>query len=121
MPVDETAMTDANLCEVVLGEPLTAYLSGADSIGQYRAWLRGDGDQLDRVATRLAAARRVILTFQVENVAGTAAAWLRGLGSGSEAPADTIRNDGGDETLGAELEQTAGKWLSDRRPRLVRL
>jgi hypothetical protein len=63
----------------------------------------------------------VILTFQVENVAGTAAAWLRGLGSGSEVPADMIRNDGGNEILGAELEQTAGKWLSDRRPRLVRL
>jgi hypothetical protein len=116
MPVDESVLTDANLCEVVLGEALTAYLSGAGSVGQYRAWLRGDGSQLGTIANRLAAARRVILTFQIENVAGTAAAWLRGLGAASEVPADVIRKDGDNETLGTELEQTASKWLSDRRP-----
>jgi hypothetical protein len=116
MPVDESVLTDAALCEVVLGEALTAYLSGADTVGEYRALLSGEGDQLRQVANRLAAARRVILTFQVENVAGTAAAWLRGTGSGSEVPADVIREDGDNETLGAEMEQTAGKWLSDRRP-----
>jgi hypothetical protein len=115
MPVDESVLTDANLCEVVLGEPLTAYLSGADSIEQYHALLRSDGDQLRRVANRLAAARRVILTFQIENAAGTAAAWLRGLGA-AEVPADMIREDSDNETLGTEMEQTASKWLSDRRP-----
>lgn len=116
MPVDESVRTDANLCEIVLGERLTAYLAGADSIGQYRSWLHGDDDQLGRVASRLAVARRVILTFQIENVAGTAAAWLRGVGGASEVPADVIRAAGDDETLGTELEQTASKWLSDRRP-----
>jgi hypothetical protein len=115
MPVDESVLTDATLCEVVLGESLTAYLSGAESIGQYRAWLGGDGDHLRRVANRLAAARRVILTFQVENAAGLTAAWLRGVGGAPEVPADVIREDGDNETLGAEMEQTAGKWLSDRR------
>ena len=116
MPVDESVLTDATLCEAVLGEPLTAYLSGADTIGLYRASLGGDGDDLPRVANRLAAARRVILTFQIENAAGTAAAWLRGIGGTPEVPADVIREDRGNETLGAEMEQTASKWLSDRRP-----
>jgi hypothetical protein len=116
MPVSECALNDASLCEVVLGAPLTAYLSGAGSVGQYQQWLRADGDELGRLANRLAAARRVILTFQIENLAGTAAAWLCGLGSPAEKPADVIRNDQGDEALGAELEQIASKWLSDRRP-----
>lgn len=113
--MDASVLTDANICEVVLGEPLTAYLSGADSVELYHASLRADGDQLRRVANRLAAARRVILAFQIENAAGTAAAWLRGLGT-SDVPADAIREDGDNETLGAEMEQTASKWLSDRRP-----
>ena len=115
MPVDESVRTDATLCEVVLGEPLTAYLTGADSIGEYRAWLRGDGGRPHRVANRLAAARRVVLAFQIENATGTAAAWLRGFGAAADAPAEAIRNDGDNEILGTELEHTAGKWLSDRR------
>ena len=114
--MDEDVLSDARLCEVVLGEPLTAYLADAESVGQYRNRLFAGGDQLRRAVPRLAAARRVILAFQIENAVGSAAAWLRGFGSASDVPARMIREQGDDETLGTELAETAGKWLSDRRP-----
>jgi hypothetical protein len=38
------------------------------------------------------------------------------LGGAAVVPAVAIREAGDDETLGVELEQTASKWLSERRP-----
>ncbi|BEL06300.1 hypothetical protein Q0Z83_044910 [Actinoplanes sichuanensis] len=115
MAVDEGVRTDARLCELVLGESVTAYLANADSVEEHRARLRVGGDQLRGAAPRLAAVRRVILAFQIENALGSVATWLRFGHQPDEVPARIIRDQGDDERLCAGLAEAASKWLSDHR------
>jgi hypothetical protein len=110
-------MSDARLCVAVLGQPLTAYLAGADSLGQYRQWL-ADGDQLcQRIAPRLAAGRRVIMAFRAENEVAIAGPWLREVGPAGDVPARVIRDKGDDEAVGGVLADAAGQWLNSRSAR----
>lgn len=106
---------DARLCEAALGEPLAAFLAGAESIAHYRRWLSGGDEELRPIAPRLAAARRVILVFEAENESALAAAWLREVGAAAEVPARMIRHKGDDESVGAHLAEAAARWMSRRR------
>lgn len=109
---------DAGLCVAALGEPLTAFVAGAESVAQYREWLDGT-DQLRPIASRLAATRRVIHVFEVENDFGLALAWLRDVGAAGEVPARMIRHKGDDESIGQQLADLATKWLAGRRSTAV--
>jgi hypothetical protein len=113
---DADIMSDARLCTAVVGEELTAYVAGAESVGQYRRRLAGDAGQRARIASRLAATRRVLLAFQAENAVGMCQPWLRDVGADGEIPARIIRDKGDDEAVGALLAEAAGLWL--RRHRL---
>ncbi|MFF5076072.1 hypothetical protein ACFY36_03405 [Actinoplanes sp. NPDC000266] len=110
-----TPSADARLCEAVLGELLTAFVAGAESVVQYRTWLTGTDDELRRIASRLAAARRVILVFQAENETRLVGAWLRDVGSAAEMPARMIRHKGDDESVGLQLADAAARWLAGYR------
>lgn len=110
-------LSDVGLCQAVLGEPLTAYLSGADTVGQYRRWLTAGGEEFHRrIAPRLAAARRVILSFRARNEVTMAQPWLREVSVTGDVPARFIRDKGDDETVGATLAEAAAQWLNERRP-----
>lgn len=106
---------DARLCEDALGEPLAAFVAGAESVAHYRSWLAGGDEELRPIAPRLAAARRVILVFDAENESALAAPWLRDVGAAAEVPARMIRHKGDDESVGVHLAEAAAKWMSRRR------
>lgn len=109
---------DADLCSAVLGEQLTAYLAGADSVPEFRSWLTGTDDEVHRqIAPRLAAARQVILAFRAENKVTMALPWLREVGAaGDDAPARLIRGKGDDEGTANTVVQAARAWVRWRRP-----
>ncbi|HEV7965822.1 MAG TPA: hypothetical protein VGP57_24995 [Actinoplanes sp.] len=109
---------DADLCSAVLGEQLTAYLAGADSVPEFRSWLTGADDEVRRqIAPRLAAARQVILAFRAENKVTMALPWLREVGAaGDDAPARLIRGKGDDEGTANTVVQAARAWVRWRRP-----
>jgi hypothetical protein len=109
---------DADLCSAVLGEHLTAYLAGADSVAELRSWLAGTDDEVRRQLTpRLAAARHVILAFRAENKVAMARPWLREVGAaGDDAPARLIRGKGDDEGTANTVVQAAKAWVRRRRP-----
>ncbi len=112
---DADIMSDADLCAAVVGEELTAYVAGAESVGQYRRWLAGDAGRRRLIAPRLAATRRVLLAFQAENAVGMCQPWLRDVGAAGEVPARIIRDKGDDEAVGAVLAEAAGDWLRRHR------
>jgi hypothetical protein len=113
---DADIMSDADLCTAVVGEELTAYVAGAESVGQYRRWLAGDAAGRRLIAPRLAATRRVVLAFQAENAVGLCQPWLRDVGAAAgDIPARIIRDKGDDEAVGAVLAEAAGDWLRRRR------
>jgi hypothetical protein len=109
---------DADLCSAVLGEELTAYLAGADTVPEFRSWLAGTDDEVRRqVTTRLAAARQVILAFRAENKVAMALPWLREVGAaGDDAPARLIRGKGDDEGTANTVLQAAKAWVRWRGP-----
>lgn len=112
---------DARLCTEVLGEPLTAYLTGADVLSEYRRWLAGDDESRRRIAPRLAAGRRVIQAFRADDATAMAQPWIREAGvAGGHMPARLIRDKGDDEAVGADLADAAARWLSARRSALRR-
>ena len=110
--------SDADLCSAVLGEQLTAYVAGADSVAEFRSLLAGTDDEVRRQLTpRLAAARHVILAFRAENKVAMARPWLREVGAaGDDAPARLIRAKGDDEGTASTVVQAAKAWVSRRRP-----
>jgi hypothetical protein len=110
---------DADLCSAVLGEQLTAYLAGADTVPEFRSWLAaGTDDEVRRqISPRLAAARQVILAFRAENRVAMALPWLREVGAaGDDAPARLIRGKGDDEGTASTVVQAAKAWVRRRRP-----
>ena len=107
---------DADLCSAVLGEPLTAYLSGADTVTEFRSWLLDPDDEVRRqIVPRLAAARRVILEFRLANMVAMARPWLREVGAAADdAPARLIRAKGDDEATAHTVVQAARAWATRR-------
>ena len=102
---------DATLCAEVLDESVVVYLAGADSVADYRRRLTGSEEDQLRVASRLAAARRVILVFDAENCLSLAGPWLREFGAAGDTPARLIRDKGDDEKTGAVVAEVAEQWV----------
>ena len=111
----------ARQCVPVLGVELTAYLAGADSLGQFERWLTGDTRMpMDLGAVRLAAVRlaagaEVIRIFGAENNLSMAGPWLREIGDYVEAPARTIRCAGFDDDAIKDVIQAATLWVTGHR------
>jgi hypothetical protein len=103
-------------CVPVLGAELTAYLAGADSLGQFERWLDGS-ESMSRalVAVRLAAGAEVIRIFGAENSLSIARHWLREIGDYVEAPARTIRGAGFDDDSIKDVIQAATFWVNGHR------
>ncbi|WP_133872826.1 hypothetical protein [Paractinoplanes brasiliensis] len=106
---------DAKVCAAVLDLALVAYLAGANSLGEYRHWLSEDSEKRRDVASRLAAARRVIAVFRAENRLALAEPWLREVGAAGDIPARVIRDKGDDEAIGVMVAEAASQWLKQRR------
>jgi hypothetical protein len=106
----------AKQCIPVLGAELTAYLAGADSLGQFERWLDGgERPSMELVAVRLAASAEVIRIFAAENSLSVARHWLREIGDYIEAPARTVRSAGFDDDTIKDVIQAATFWVNGRR------
>ena len=106
----------AKQCVRVFGAELTAYLAGADSLGQFERWLAGGGRaSRELVAVRLAAGAEVVRIFAAENALSVARHWLREIGDYVEAPARTIRSAGFNDDAIKDVIQAATFWVNARR------
>jgi hypothetical protein len=105
----------ARLCVAVLGEDLTAYIAGADSVRELMTWLGGEETMPVRATPRLAAAAEVIRSFEIHNVVSMVRPWLRELGPGGQPPARLIRVEGDDESAMKNVFQAATSWLGSHR------
>ena len=106
----------ARQCVPVLGAELTAYLAGADSLGQFERWLTGS-ERLARelAAVRLAAGAEIIRIFGAENVLSMVGPWLREIGEYAQAPARIIRAAGFDDDAIKDVIQAAIFWVNAHR------
>ena len=101
----------------VLGEDLTAYMAGADSIGQLDVWVSGrDPSVRQRVLRRMLAAGDVIRIFSADNMLSFARPWLREIGPGGRpAPARQLRRDADDHHAVKDVLNAATEWVDHRR------
>jgi hypothetical protein len=108
-------------CVPVLGEDMTAYLAGADSVAQFEGWLAGISEPAARTApSRLSTVLQVLHIFAADNLSSYVKEWLRNVGAGGSAPARTIREAVGDDHAVKDVLHAATTWISDhRRPRAV--
>src|SRR5690348_5277023 len=106
--------SDADLCAELLDEGLVAYVAGAGSLAEFRRWLSGSEADRLRIASRLAAVRRVILAFDAENCLPLVEPWLREVDATGEIPARLIRDRGDDDKNGAIVAEAAEQWLKRR-------
>jgi hypothetical protein len=106
----------AGECVPVLGEDMTAYLAGADSVAQFDDWLAGAAEPAARTAPqRLSAVLQVLRIFAAENLSSYAKEWLRNVGSTGTAPARTIREAIGDDHAVKDVFLAAAAWIGDHR------
>lgn len=106
---------DAELCAAILDPSLIAYIAGARTLSEYQRWLSTD-ETRQRIASRLAATRRVIAVFRSENRLSMVEPWLREVSATGDVPARVIRDKGDDEGIGAVVAEAANQWLRLRRP-----
>jgi hypothetical protein len=101
----------------VLGDDLTAYVAGADSIGQLDIWVSSrDVTVRQRVLRRLIAAGDVIRIFSADNLLSFARPWLREVGpAGQPAPARLLRRHGEDHRAVKHVLHSATQWVGERR------
>lgn len=95
------------VCDEVLGEDLTAYLAGANSIGEFRSWAAGPVLSSDTAARRVAAAAELISLFHTVNRTAQAAFWLREVGPAGVVPARALRESSGDAATVKALHEAA--------------
>jgi hypothetical protein len=109
----------AGECVPLLGEDMTAYLAGANSVAQFEGWLAGIAEPAARTAPlRLSAVLQVLRIFAAENLSSYAKEWLRNVGANGTAPARTIREAIADDHAVKDVFHAAAVWISDhRRPR----
>jgi hypothetical protein len=109
----------AGECVPVLGEDMTAYLAGADSVAQFESWLAGIPEPAAHTAPlRLSAVLQVLRIFAADNLSSYAKEWLRNVGASGAAPARTIREAAGDDHAVKDVFHAATAWINDhRRPR----
>ncbi|MFG1602897.1 hypothetical protein [Actinoplanes sp. NPDC049265] len=99
------------VCDDVLGEDLTAYLAGANTIGEFRSWAAGPVLSSDTAARRVAAAVELITVFHTVNRTALAAAWLREMDASGLVPARALRESSADPTTVKALHEAAGAFL----------
>jgi len=102
-----TVSADVEVCAEVLGEDLTAYLAGANSIDEFRSWSAGPVLDTDTAARRLAAAVELIGIFHTVNRTAQAAPWLSGVGPSGLVPARALRESTGDPATIKALHEAA--------------
>jgi hypothetical protein len=107
--------SDAELCHQVVDDRIVAYITGAESIDDYRRQLYGSVETRMRIALRLAILRRVILLFDAENRLFLVEPWLREFGAAGDTPARLIRDKGDDDKVSAIIAEAAEAWLNRRR------
>lgn len=95
------------VCVEALGEDLSAYLSGANSVGEFRAWCAGPVLASDAPARRLAAAADAVSIFHTVNRTAQVASWLREVGPGGIVPARALRESDGDFATVKALHEAA--------------
>ncbi|GLY95775.1 hypothetical protein Acsp02_30300 [Actinoplanes sp. NBRC 103695] len=95
------------VCDEVLGEDLTAYLAGANTIDEFRSWSAGPVLSSDTAARRLSAAVELISIFHTVNRTSQAASWLREVGVGGLVPARALRESTGDPATVKALHEAA--------------
>ena len=106
----------AGECVPVLGEDMTAYLAGANSVAQFDGWLAGIAEPAAQTAPlRLSAVRQVLRIFAAENLSSYAKEWLRNVGASGTAPARTIREAIGDDHAVKDVFHAAAVWIGDHR------
>ena len=106
----------AGECVPVLGEDMTAYLAGANSVAQFDGWLAGVAEPAAHTAPlRLSAARQVLRIFAAENLSSYAKEWLRNVGTTGTAPARTIREAIGDDHAVKDVFLAAAAWIGEHR------
>jgi hypothetical protein len=101
---------DAALCVTALGAELTAYVSGAATVGEFDSWFAGGHRPPWQVRRRLAAAAELVGVFSSANRSALAAAWLRELDPTGDVPARVLRLSEGDETGVKALLEAAEIW-----------
>jgi hypothetical protein len=107
----------ARRCVPVLGEELTAYLAGADSVAELGGWIAGRDEPSRRLATsRLATAVEVIRVFAGANLVSYARHWVREVRcAGQGPPARAIRQARDGDRAVKEVVQAAAGWVTERR------
>jgi hypothetical protein len=106
----------AGRCMPVLGEGMTAYLAGADSIAQFEDWLAGAaGPAACSAPIRLSAAAEVLGIFAADNLSLYAKEWLRNVDAEGATPARTIRVAADDDHAVKAVLQAASAWTSGHR------
>lgn len=122
MAVDGVAVPDdlaayTRRLAAVLGDDLTAYVAGADSIGQLDTWVTSrDITVRQRVLRRMVATGDVIRIFSADNLLSFARPWLREVGpAGQPAPARLLRRHADDHHAVRDVLHAATKWVGDRR------
>lgn len=98
---------NVEVCDEVLGEDLTAYLAGANTIGEFRSWCAGPVLSTDTAARRLSAAVELIGIFLAVNRTSQAASWLREAGPGGLVPARALRESTADPATVKALHEAA--------------
>jgi hypothetical protein len=100
------------LCVEVLGEELTAYLAGANSVEDFRGWATGPVLTSDSAARRVTAAAEVIGIFAMVNRTALTAPWLREIGPAGIVPARALRESSGDPATVKALHEAAEAWTA---------
>jgi hypothetical protein len=103
----------AGECVPVLGEDMTAYLAGANSVAQFDGWLAGAAEPA--APQRLSAVLQVLRIFAAENLSSYAKEWLRNVGSTGTAPARIIREAIGDDHAVKDVFLAAAAWIVEHR------
>jgi hypothetical protein len=106
-----SVQADVEVCDEVLGEELTAYLAGANSVGEFRSWADGPVLSSDPAARRVAAAVELIGAFHTVNRTALAASWLREVDGSGLVPARALRESTGDATTVKALHETVEAFL----------
>ena len=100
------------LCVEVLGDDMTAYLAGANSVGEFRGWAAGPVLGSDAAARRVTAAAEVIGIFATVNRTALTAPWLREVGPAGVVPARALRESSGDAATVKALHEAAEAWTA---------
>jgi hypothetical protein len=111
-PALSSVAADVEVCDEVLGEDLTAYLAGANSVGEFRSWATGPVLSSDTAARRVAAAVELIGVFHTVNRTALAAAWLREVDASGLVPARALRESAADASTVKALHEAAEAFLS---------